>query len=104
MLTRHGLIRVTVGRVHTLLYAACKHRIRNHVQDFNEGPRLTTTTVIGMQCNMYTVLGSLCELCLWLCAQHTLREKSSVICVGPCVTVAELACRSGAVRRAQMSF
>ena len=34
----------------------------------------------------------------------TLREKSSVICVGPCVTVAELACRSGAVRRAQMSF
>ena len=30
----------------------------------------------------------------------TLREKSSVICVGPCVTVAELACRSGAVRRA----
>ena len=35
---------------------------------------------------------------------HTLREKSSVICLGPCVTVAELACRSGAVRRAQMSF
>ena len=74
MLTRHGLIRVTVGRVHTLLYAACKHRIRNHVQDFNEGPRLTTTTVIGMQCNMYTVLGSLCELCLWLCAQHNLYD------------------------------
>ena len=37
-------------------------------------------------------------------AHVTLREKSSVICVGPCVTVAELACRSGAVRRAQMSF
>ena len=35
---------------------------------------------------------------------YTLREKSSVICLVPCVTVAELACRSGAVRRAQMSF
>ena len=28
-------------------------------------------------------------------ADTTLREKSSVICIGPCVTVAELACRSG---------